>query len=396
MTDILNVIVSGWEQSLEASVTSASGVNGGRRIELDYPLSRITGIYDNSVGTGTNYWTEYKDSSPQARGRSIKHFEKYILLPTGTTLSAATNCWVTYNVWAGYIPLAGAFGSTGLVGLPEIWSYLGTNTFATEMTDKNTGIPERITLDPQAGGMVVKMAKVVTDGADIDMYVYNDPGVATSDTYATSNQDTDQNIGDDTNNAVGQSFVGNGGIIRTADLWLEAVLSPVGNATCKIYASTGADPNRTPTGSALATSDTVDVSAIGATYESVIFTFSTEYTLVDSTVYFVVLEYDGDATNYLHWGTDTSTPTHASNNFAVYTSSWAAAATTDGCFTVYTDGNPLDSAIIYQKETVNGINIDNSVWVIDASLTQVWVGYVDNGSATPASTTVELRGSALI
>lgn len=397
MPQILKVKVRGWTQTLEQSVTSSAGVDDGRKIILDYPLQSVTGVWDNADGTGTNYWTEFSSGTPQARERMNRHFEHYILLPAGTTLSASTSCWITYEVWRGYMPLEGQLGAGGRVGLSEVWSKNAINTFATEMTDRNTGIAERVYLEPRVGGMVVKSTKVVTDGTDVDVYIYDAPGTTTADSYATSNQDTDQNVGNDTNNAAGQSFAGNGAVLLTARLWLKKVSSPTGTAVCKIYASTGSDPNRTPTGSALATSDTIDVSTIGGTYENVDFTFSTEYTLVNATVYFIVLEHDGTAVNYLHWGTDTSAAGHASNNFAVYTSAWADAATTDGCFYIFTEGDPVDSSIIYKYETISGIEIDNRDWVIDGDLTYVYIGYVDAGTdATPASTTVELRGASLI
>lgn len=397
MPEITRVKVKGFAQTLEASVTSTSGVSDGRRIELDYLISNVVGVFDNALGTGTNYWTEYTDDRPQAKARSVKHFEQYILLPSGTTLSADTSCWVTYNVWSGNRSVFGGYGSTGLVGFAQdVMSVVaGPQAFTTELSDRNTGIPIKADISPQAGGMVVKSTKVVTDGADIDMYVYSDPGTAQAAIYATSNQDTDQEVGDGTTNAAGQSFPGDGATIREADLWLQAVVSPTGFATCSIYASTGSDPNRTPTGAALVTSDPVDVSTIGATYESTVFTFSDYFVLTSATVYFIVLEYEGDAVNFLEWGTDTSAPSYASHNFAVYTSSWADVAA-DGCFLINSGKNPVDTDIIYLSTAINELLIDNSVWVVDQSLTKVWIGYVDNGTATPASTTIELRGGPLI
>lgn len=391
-------MVKGFTQTLEASVTSSAGVDGGRRIELDFPISRVVGVYDNALGTGTNYWTEYGEGRPQNKYRTVKHMERYITLPNGTTLAADTTCYVTYVVWGGYLPIYGGYGSTGLVGLAsDVMSVeAGPQAFTAEMTNRNSGTPMKIDISPQAGGMVVKSLKVVTDGADIDMYVYSDPGVTQCDTYATGNQDTDQAVGNDTVYAAGQSFTGDGATLRTAVLWLQAVASPTGFATCKLYASTGSDPNRTPTGSAIVTSNPVDVSGIGATYESVTFTFDDYYVLTNATTYFMVLDYDGDSTNYLEWGTDTSAPGHASNNFATYNGSTWSDVAADGCFTVNSGKDPDDADIIYQKETINLLWIDNSIWVVDDSLTEVWVGYVDNGTATPASTTIELRGGPLI
>lgn len=397
MPHTLYAHVRGWTQTLEQSATSASTVRDGRRIDLDYPVTNVTAVYDNADGTGTNYWT--MGSTPSLNQRESHKEAKYIVLPTNTGLSAETDVWVTYDVPNEIRPVYGAYGSTGMVGLPEMFSVTaGPHVFSAEMSDRNTGVPEKVTIDPQMGGMVVRSVKVVTDGTNIDAYIYNDPGYSSCDTYATTNQDTDQAVGNATINAAGQSFTGDGQILRRATLYLKAVLSPTGTAVCKLYASTGSDPNRTPTGAALATSATVDVSDIGATYENVDFDFPTGTTVTNSTTFFIVLEYTGgDATNYIHWGTDTSTPGHTSNNFATYTTSWSDAATTDGCFILYTEGDPADEYIIWKSETINGIDIDDRAWVIDQSITDIYVGYVDTGAnATEAETNIELRGAPLV
>lgn len=402
MSRVIHVHVKGWTQTLEASVTSASGVKDGRKIQLDYPVTAVTGVFDNDAGTGTNYWTVYPTTDPRAKRREINPMGRYIVLPISSGLAAATNCWVTYNMSESIQPIHGGYGVSGVVSFAESWSKKAINIFSTEMTDKNTGTPEKVWLDPQAGGMAVKSVKIITDGTNISMYIYSDGGSITlTDSYVQANQDADQIVGDTTTDAAGQSFVGNGETLLTADLWLKKVLTPTGNAVCKIYDSTGSDPNRTPTGSVLATSDTVDVTGVGGSYALETFTFSTPYVLTNGTTYFLVLEFTGNATNYLHWGTDTSSPTHTDNNFAAYTASWAAASTTDGCFYVYTSGvgqDPSDSDIIYQSGSITtGIYIDNAAWVIDSSLSAVWIGYVDTGAnALPANTTVEIRGSPLV
>lgn len=168
--------------------------------------------------------------------------------------------------------------------------------------------------------------------------VLNSTNATLTDSYSDSNRDDSQNVGDDTTNAAGQSFTGDGNILSRGRLWLQKVLSPTGNAVCKIYASTGSDPNRTPTGATLATSNVVDASTVGATWAYTDFEFEDEFTLVNTTVYFLVLEYDGDSSNYLQWGTDTSAPGHANNNFAIYTASWADQSGEDACFALHTDG----------------------------------------------------------
>lgn len=393
--------VRGFTKILEVSTTSASGINNGRRIELDYPIDNVTGVYDNSSGTGTDYWNIHAEGHVLRKTRKIRSNARYIVLPEQNGLAASTTCYVTYRVPSGAKALKGAYGSTGYVGLPEMFSSGGSNVFSTEMTDKNTGIPEQLLLDPSSGGMIVKSVKVVTDGANIDMYIYSAAGSeAYSDLYAETNQDTDEAVGNGTTVAAGQSFTGNGNDIIEAEFYLKKVVSPTGNATCKIYASTGSDPNRTPTGAALATSNTVDVSTLGGTYALQTFIFATPYTTVNGTTYFVVLDYSGgDVTNYVHLGTDTSAPSHTSNNFATYVASWSDVATTDGCFYVTTTGtadDPKDSLILWKSESINGMHIDDRAWVIDSPLTSVYVGYVDKGTATPASTNIVIRGAPLV
>jgi hypothetical protein len=172
MPEIMKVKVKGWTQTLEQSVTSAAGVDDGRRIVIDYPIQSVTGVYGNDAGTGTNYWTEYADGRPQAKARSVRHFEKYILLPSGTTLAASTACWVTYEVWRGYMSLTGVLTPDGQVVLPSSSSSGLDYTFASEMTNVTTGTPVEVNISPSIGGLHVKSVKVLTDGTNINLYVY--------------------------------------------------------------------------------------------------------------------------------------------------------------------------------------------------------------------------------
>lgn len=174
MPEIMTVKVRGWTQTLEQSVTSAAGVDGGRRIVLDYPIQSVTGVYDNDAGTGTNYWTEYANHTPQAKARSSRHFEKYILLPSGTTLAAATACWVTYEVWRGYMSVGGGLTPGGAAVIASGASSGLDYTFAAEMTSVTSGTPVEVNLSPGSGGLHVLSVKVLTDGTNINLYVYKD------------------------------------------------------------------------------------------------------------------------------------------------------------------------------------------------------------------------------
>ena len=95
---------------------------------------------------------------------------------------------------------------------------------------------------------------------------------------------------------------------------------------------------RTPTGSALATSNNIDVATeVTASYTDVYFEFEDEFTLVATTTYFIVLEFDDDASNYLQWEYDNANG-DTSNNFATYTTSWTAQTGDDGRYAVHHGG----------------------------------------------------------
>ena len=190
MPKIMTVKVKGWTQTLEQSVTSAAGVDGGRRIYLDYPIESVTGIWDNDAGTGTNVWTYFKDGSPQAKSRVIKHFEKYILIPDGaikeTLLTAADDVWVTYNVWRGYMALSGSLTPDAEVVLPSSSSAgIEPQNFTgfTELTGPEDAVNDSLgcEIEPQSGGLYVTSVKMVTDGTNVNLYIYD----SDTNSYAT-------------------------------------------------------------------------------------------------------------------------------------------------------------------------------------------------------------------
>lgn len=168
------------------------------------------------------------------------------------------------------------------------------------------------------------------------------------DSYSESNRSSDYSVSLGLGCAgAGQSFTGDGGTLNSAKFFLKKVNSPTGNAYAKIYAHTNTfGSNGVPTGSALATSDAVDVSGISTTQSLVTFTFSGEnkITLDNETNYVVMLEYNvNDPDNWIYVGKDSTSPTHSGNavgwfNFGSYyyeaNSSW------DVCFYVYKDDPP--------------------------------------------------------
>lgn len=131
---------------------------------------------------------------------------------------------------------------------------------------------------------------------------------------------------------VSQSFIGDGNEIGGVTFNLSKTGSPTGNATAYLYAHSGTyGTSSVPTGSALATSNTFDISTLTGSENPVTFDFPTEFTTVLGTEYTVVLEYaGGDGINNVVYEVDIS-GTHGGNK-ALFSGSWAATAAHDVIF----------------------------------------------------------------
>ena len=135
----------------------------------------------------------------------------------------------------------------------------------------------------------------------------------------------------------GQSFIATAGELSTCKFYLAKNGSPTGNITATLYASSGAfGTTETPTGSVLATSDTIDVSTLGA-FALVEFTFTgaEQYTLVAGNYYFICLEYaGGDISNSVYVGGDSTSHDH-DGRMAYYNTDWVSYGSADLVFYVY-------------------------------------------------------------
>ena len=158
------------------------------------------------------------------------------------------------------------------------------------------------------------------------------------DSYASANQDA-QDFLSSAGPDFAQIFLGNGTILSNANFWAYRSGSITGNAYAKIYAVTGTmGSTAVPTGSALATSDPVDVSTLSASYswKNFVFSGANQIQLVAGTVYALVLEYNVVTSSaWLVWGEDQSSPTHQGNWCALQAGSWVANAAYDFCFQVF-------------------------------------------------------------
>lgn len=157
------------------------------------------------------------------------------------------------------------------------------------------------------------------------------------DSYSESNRNTDT-AGPNR----GQSFTGDGGVLNSAKFYLYKAGSPTGNSRAKIYAHSGTfGTSSIPTGSALATSDDIDISTFSTSQQLVTFTFSgaNKITLDNGTKYIVVIEIDYTPSdpNYIWIGLDTSSPSHNGNYSFFSSGTWTPDSSIDMCFYVYKD-----------------------------------------------------------
>jgi len=156
------------------------------------------------------------------------------------------------------------------------------------------------------------------------------------DSYDNSNQDGETSLAD-ANNAVGQGFTGNGESVDQATFMARKAFDPVGSAKAQVFAHSGTfGSSGIPTGSALATSNSITATDFSTSLVNVTFDFATPFTTVNGTKYFIVFDYpDGVGINQLKVGSDVSSPTHAGNLALLQTSTWSAlGGTLDNVFSV--------------------------------------------------------------
>lgn len=155
----------------------------------------------------------------------------------------------------------------------------------------------------------------------------------TFDSYL--DEDTDAQMYSGNFTARGQSFHGINGDLSAVQFLLKKLGSPTGNAVAKLYAHSGSyGTSSVPTGTALATSNTFDVSQLTTTAQWIKFVFPTPYTMSSGTDYVVVVEYTGgNVTNQVIARLDGSGAAHSGNE-SQYSGSWSAVAAADMAFIV--------------------------------------------------------------
>jgi len=159
------------------------------------------------------------------------------------------------------------------------------------------------------------------------------------DSYSESNRDDNTYV---SSSIKGQSFTGNGSILKSAQFLLTLVYPAYGDEDyyleiyehSGIYGTTGV-----PTGSPLATSDIVSTEDIDASWSFRTFNFSgsNQIVLENGVKYFLVIKTVNTPTSRNSIGLDSSSPTHPGNGAYNSGSSWTPASTWDFPFYVYGD-----------------------------------------------------------
>lgn len=195
----------------------------------------------------------------------------------------------------------------------------------------------------------------------------------TADSYSETNQDTTTSLQDTVGaniSGAGQSFTGNGGTLSSCRFYLKKTGSPTGTAVAKVYAHSGTfGTSSIPTGTALATSQTLTVSSLTTSYALTEFKFkgSNNITLTNATKYIVTIEYSsGSSGNTVDVGKDTSSPSHGGNGSTFASSAWTASSTTDYCFYLYTSPVTINvtnggGTPVYQESLGVSVTVNNAV-----------------------------------
>jgi uncharacterized phage protein (TIGR02218 family) len=148
-----------------------------------------------------------------------------------------------------------------------------------------------------------------------DQAIADENNAETGDLYVIDNATT---IG------IGTEFTTPAGTqrIRIVSVWMRNRVSPneaSGSIYAEIFASDGSSP-AAPTGSAIATSKTIDASLIGSSVVQLYFNFEGEHELDGSTDYFLVIRHpDGNATEFMR--ADGDATSGDDGNYAYETSS---------------------------------------------------------------------------
>jgi len=171
-------------------------------------------------------------------------------------------------------------------------------------------------------------------------------GLITLDTYNESNQNNTWGVTPAfSEDESGQSFSvpsSFSGVLESAQFYMNKTGVPTGNAQARLYDHDGGAFGSTglPTGSALATSDPVDVASLTGSFvlRQFVFSGANRVQLTPGINYFIICQFaGGDASNFPALGYDSTSATHPGNiAYRTGAGAWSAwTAGNDICFYVF-------------------------------------------------------------
>lgn len=163
---------------------------------------------------------------------------------------------------------------------------------------------------------------------------------------------------DSDKSAVGQCFITPSDtpyVLTSACFYLKRGSNIAGNMVACLYEMTGTyGTNGEPTGSPLATSETVACSTLTTDWDVIVFTFTDSYEMLTSHEYCITVQaYDGtwSGSYYVFVGVD-NTPAHGGNCVSFYSNNWYAVSASDTIFYVYGSEAESTTAPQYEIETM--------------------------------------------
>ncbi|MFA5764331.1 MAG: LamG-like jellyroll fold domain-containing protein, partial [archaeon] len=172
------------------------------------------------------------------------------------------------------------------------------------------------------------------------------------------------------NQALGQSFTGDGGTLNSATFQMNKTGSPIGNLVFKIYGHSGVfGTSSISNGTVLATSESINVSTLNAALMDVTLSFigANKIVLTNGTNYVLTSEYSGgDSSNYLSVTEYYSSPLHGGNlMWADNGVDFTPQSSQDFYFSVNKDSSYTN---LTSEVTINNVTIGGSYANILASL----------------------------
>lgn len=347
---------------------------------------------ENITATGISAWgTSVEVSEPDsALGQDIGGFVFYKAVTTGTSTAApvvtATAAGTTTNVYGPTILIrlreqtaptvalnTPTDTATGVSTTPNL-VFTGTDA-QSDAIEYNVQVDTVNTFNSQGGATPLINALSTTDAGFTaghpfasgvgKTYTVQNGQDATIDSFSEANYDSDfYTLGQGTTFDMdyGQSFTGNGLSVTSCKFYLKKVGSPTFNLTAKIYALTGTPgTNATPTGSVLATSNSVAASSLATSHGLITFTFITPYTPVNATDYFILVSPSGNTgtSDYVVIGANVTSPADAGANgcrWKTTFNSWASMTADFPFYLYHATNNDALTALTQYFWRVRGID----------------------------------------